>query len=219
MLAAVTSPLNPARLAGHCVRESSRVVSALPPKQATRPPAANDADMRRCLAAIAGRQDKSAFAVLYRHFAPRLKAWCQRQGMAGETAEELAQEALVSVWRRAATFDPTKASVATWIFTIVRNKRIDLLRRENRPELKPEDFDVFMIPETTSEDAYSMAEDAVQIGRALQQLPAEQKDVLLKAFYEEKSHSEIAAETGLPLGTVKSRIRLALSRLKTGLQA
>jgi RNA polymerase sigma-70 factor, ECF subfamily len=217
MLIAATTPRYPSKMAGLFPLKDTSLSSTAPAKIAAKQPAANDAEMRRCLLAIAARQDKSAFAALYRHFAPRLKSYCQRQGMPAETAEELAQEALVSVWRRAATFDPSKASVATWIFTIVRNKRIDLLRREKRPELKPEDFELLQEPEQTADITLSIAEEAGQIGRALEQLPHDQKAMLLKAFFEEKSHSEIAAETGLPLGTVKSRIRLALSRLKIGL--
>lgn len=192
------------------------MVRATPPKK---PAAANDPEMRALITAIATRQDKAAFADLYRHYAPRLKAFCLRQGMTAETAEELAQEAMVSVWRRAATFDPAKASVATWMFTIVRNKRIDLLRRENRPELSAADFEVLQEPERGADDTMAFAESADQMVQALDQLPQEQKAVLMKAFYEDKSHGEIAAETGLPLGTVKSRIRLALMRLKAGLHA
>jgi RNA polymerase sigma-70 factor, ECF subfamily len=178
---------------------------------------AQDTNMCSLISAIASHQDKSAFAELYRHYAPRLKAYCQRQGMVSETAEELAQEAMVSVWRKAATFDPAKASVSTWLFTIVRNKRIDLLRRENRPELTAEDFEVFIEPERGVDETTALADSADHMGRALELLPPDQKTVIVKAFYEDKSHSEIAAETGLPLGTVKSRIRLALSRLKVGL--
>lgn len=164
--------------------------------------------------AIAAHQDRAAFARLYSHYAPRLKAYCMRQGADPDTAEELAQEAMVSVWRKAASFDPAKASVSTWLFTIVRNKRIDMLRRENRPELSAEDFEVMLAPERSAADTVEAAQEAEEIGQTLEKLPAEQKLVLMKAFYEDKSHSVIAAETGLPLGTVKSRIRLALSRLK-----
>jgi RNA polymerase sigma-70 factor, ECF subfamily len=187
------------------------------PKASGRQVTAQDTNMCSLIAAIATHQDKSAFAELYSHYAPRLKSYCQRQGMAAETAEELAQEAMVSVWRKAATFDPAKASVSTWLFTIVRNKRIDLLRRENRPELTAEDFEVFLTPERGVDETIALADSADHMGRALEQLPPDQKTVIVKAFYEDKSHSEIAAETGLPLGTVKSRIRLALSRLKVGL--
>jgi RNA polymerase sigma-70 factor, ECF subfamily len=176
-----------------------------------------DTDILSWVRAIAEKQDKSAFAQLYSHYAPRLKGYCQRQGMAAETAEEMAQEAMISVWRRATTFDPAKASVSTWIFTIVRNKRIDLLRRERRPELKAEDFELLAEPEAGADDVMEAQQSARQIAAGLETLSDDQKSVLLMAFYEDKSHSEIAAQTGLPLGTVKSRIRLALSRLKVGL--
>jgi RNA polymerase sigma-70 factor, ECF subfamily len=178
---------------------------------------AKDTEVLGWVAAIAHHQDKAAFAKLYAHFAPRLKGYCQRQGMAAEPAEEMAQEAMISVWRRAITFDPAKASVSTWIFTIVRNKRIDLLRRERRPELTAQDFEVLIEPERGQDVELEARQSAIQIAAGLEALPEDQKSVLLMAFYQEKSHSEIAEETGLPLGTVKSRIRLALSRLKVGL--
>jgi RNA polymerase sigma-70 factor, ECF subfamily len=176
--------------------------------------AAPNEEMIAAVRAIAANGSKSAFERLYRYYAPRLKAYCMRQGADAETAEELAQEALVSVWRKAASFDPAKASVSTWLFTIVRNKRIDALRRENRPELTAEDFEVLTEPEPGADESYAAAREAEAIGATLDKLPDEQKRVLIKAFYEDKSHSVIAAETGLPLGTVKSRIRLALTRLK-----
>ncbi len=178
---------------------------------------AKDADVIAWVTAIAQHQDKAAFAKLYAHYAPRLKGYCQRQGMAAEPAEEMAQEAMISVWRRAITFDPAKASVSTWIFTIVRNKRIDLLRRERRPEVTAEDFELLVEPEPGQDALLEAQQSARQIAAGLETLPEDQKSVLLMAFFQEKSHSEIAEETGLPLGTVKSRIRLALARLKVGL--
>jgi RNA polymerase sigma-70 factor, ECF subfamily len=170
--------------------------------------------LRNAVAAIAAHGDKQAFALLFRHFAPKLKAYCIRQGANPETAEELMQEAMVQVWRKAATFDPSKAAVSTWLFTIVRNKRIDMIRREVRPELKAEDFEVFVQPEQGADDRVGALIEADRIAVALKTLTADQRLVLEKAFYEDKSHSAIAIEIGLPLGTVKSRIRLALSRLK-----
>lgn len=170
--------------------------------------------LRDAVAAIATCGDKQAFALLFRHFAPRLKSYCLRQGVAADMAEELVQEAMVQVWRKAATFDPAKAAVSTWLFTIIRNKRIDKIRREVRPELKPEDFEVFQQPEQGADDRVGAMLEADRIAQALDQLTADQRLVLEKAFFEDKSHSVIATETGLPLGTVKSRIRLALSRLK-----
>lgn len=174
----------------------------------------SEEQLRTAVAAIASHGDRAAFALLFRHFAPKLKAYCLRQGATAETAEELMQEAMVQMWRKAATFDPAKAAVSTWLFTIIRNKRIDMIRRESRPELKPEDFEVFVQPEQGADDKVGAMLEAERIAQALGLLTPDQRLVLEKAFYEDKSHSVIAAEIGLPLGTVKSRIRMALARLK-----
>jgi len=166
------------------------------------------------LEAVAERHDRSAFATLFRHFAPRLKAFGMRQGADAAAAEELVQETMLSVWRKAGTFDRQRATANTWVFTIVRNKRIDLFRRENRPEVTLDD-----VPDAVSdEEGADRSVEVVQVGgavrNALATLSPEQLEVVHKAFYEDKSHSEIAAELNLPLGTVKSRIRLALTRLR-----
>jgi RNA polymerase sigma-70 factor (ECF subfamily) len=164
--------------------------------------------------AIAETQDKAAFAALFEHFAPRLKSYILRLGADDGTAEEVAQEAMVMVWRKAASFDRRQASAGTWIFTIARNKRIDRLRRERRPELDPED--PALVP-----DAPQSADRAVEGRQAeeklrvvIENLPAEQSDLIRAAYFEDKTHREIAEERGIPLGTVKSRIRLALSRMR-----
>jgi len=162
------------------------------------------------IGAIAMRGDRDAFARLFRHFAPRLKAYAMRCGADAASAEEVAQEAMVQVWRRAATFEPARADAQSWIFAIARNKRIDLLRRERRPEIEPEAGSQDERPEARIEAARQT--DA--LGRALAALPADQASMLRKAYLEDKSHSAIAAETGLPLGTVKSRVRLGLARLR-----
>ncbi len=163
---------------------------------------------------VAERRDRRAFAELFRHFAPRLKAFGLRQGVDPATAEELVQETMLSVWRKADTFDRGRASAATWVFTIIRNKRIDMLRRENRPEA-----DIDAIAEIPAEgpgadDDYQLAQAGEAVRSALAVLPEEQLLVLKKAFFEDKAHSAIAEELDLPLGTVKSRIRLALARLR-----
>lgn len=164
--------------------------------------------------AIADRQDKAAFARVYAHFAPRLKAFFLRQNMPAQTAEELAQEAMIALWRKAASFDPAKASVSTWLYTIARNKRIDMLRRDSRPDLTAEDYELFMAQPEQADAGAEASSDAQWLQVNINTLPDDQILVLRKAFYEDKSHSEIAEELGLPLGTVKSRIRLALTRLK-----
>jgi RNA polymerase sigma-70 factor (ECF subfamily) len=176
--------------------------------------AAAETELAAWIAAIATRQDRGAFAALFRHYMPKLKAYGQRCGAPADQAEEVAQEAMLAVWRRAATFDPAKASVTTWIFTILRNKRIDLVRRERRPEIEADD----PILAATNADAPERGVDAAETERAMRlrlaTLPAEQAELIRKAFYEDKPHSAIAAELSLPLGTVKSRIRAALSRLR-----
>ena len=161
--------------------------------------------------AIGARGDRDAFATLFRHFAPRLKAFAMRRGADGATAEEVAQEAMVQVWRRAATFDPARANGSSWIFAIARNKRIDLVRRERRPEIEPEGEEA-SVP--AADNDYDLRENRRALGRAFENLPADQSEILRKAYLEDKSHSAIAAETGLPLGTVKSRVRLGLARLR-----
>jgi RNA polymerase sigma factor (sigma-70 family) len=167
---------------------------------------------------VAQSADKAAFAALFNHFAPRLRSYCARQGVAPDIAGELVQETMLTLWRKAASFDPAKAQVSTWLFTIVRNKRIDRLRRENRPEITADDLAIFDNEETSAHDDMSASQDAARLTIALDALPPEQRSMMVKAFFEDKSHSDIAAETGLPLGTVKSRIRLALSRLKLSIK-
>jgi RNA polymerase sigma factor (sigma-70 family) len=170
------------------------------------------------VAAVAERQDRAAFARLFGHFAPRLKAYIRRLGTEDARAEELAQEVMLIVWRRAALYDPAQASVSTWIFTIARNRRIDDLRRERRPEIDPEDPALLRDP---APDAYVVTERG-EMGRRLSAavalLPEEQAVVLRKNFFEDKAHGEIASELALPLGTVKSRLRLALGKLRQAMR-
>lgn len=177
-----------------------------------------EADLRSWVRAVADERDKAAFAQLFRHFGPKLKSYSMRGGADPQTAEEVTQEAMIAVWRKAGSFDPAKASVATWLFTIVRNKRIDLIRRESRPELKPEDFlHLERDPETQDEGVAAGQEGSI-LKRSIAALPTEQAEVIRKAYFEDKSHRAIAEELGVPLGTVKSRIRLALSRMRAGVE-
>lgn len=167
--------------------------------------------------AVAQRGDRAAFATLYDHFAPRLKAYMMRLGAAEDVAEELAQESLISAWRRAATFDPVQASVATWLFTIARNKRIDRLRRERRPEIDPNDPALVPDDVPAPDSGVDQAQTEARLRRAMSSLPADQTHLLQLAFFGDLSHRAIAEREKLPLGTVKSRIRLALARLRAQL--
>jgi RNA polymerase sigma-70 factor, ECF subfamily len=168
--------------------------------------------------AIASRQDRAAFASLFRHFAPRVKAFIMRGGTDAEAAQEVAQEALIMVWRKAASFDRGRASAATWIYTIARNKRIDLLRRSARP-IDTEDWLVVYAPEGEEADKSVLAgQTYTRVKELLGGLSEDQLVVIRKAFFEDKTHTVIAEELKLPLGTVKSRIRLALGRLREALE-
>jgi RNA polymerase sigma factor (sigma-70 family) len=162
--------------------------------------------------AVRDHQDRAAFAELFRHFAPRLKAFLMKGGMAPAAAEDCAQDVMATLWQKAHLFDPTRASVATWVFAIARNRRIDIARKDRRPE--PEDLPWGMDDEPDQADLYMAAEETKALGEALALLPEAQRVLIQRAFYGDLSHSEIAAETGLPLGTIKSRIRLALERLR-----
>ena len=168
--------------------------------------------------AIAENRDRQAFADLFRHFAPRLKSFAMRAGADPATAEEIAQDTMLTVWRRAETFDGTKSSVSTWIFTIARNKRIDLLRRERRHDIVPEIEDRQVDPSPTPSEMVERFQTSRQIAETIEGLPDDQASVLRMAFLEDKSHVTIAQNLGLPLGTVKSRIRLGLGKMRTLLE-
>ena len=139
-------------------------------------------------------------------------------GADAEAAQEIAQEALIMVWRKAASFDRTRASAATWIYTIARNKRIDLLRT-GRPAIEAEDWLVVYAPEEQGADtSVSAGQTYIRVKALMESLSADQLVVIRKAFFEDKTHTAIAEELALPLGTVKSRIRLALAKLREALE-
>jgi RNA polymerase sigma-70 factor (ECF subfamily) len=167
---------------------------------------------------VAEKRDRQAFAELFAHFAPLLKAFAlSSPGMSSNAlAEELVQEVMLKVWNRASTFDSAKAGASTWIYTLARNCRIDLLRRRNRlrEEVDVDELWDVGTPSDAPEADLNRERDRVVVGEALRTLPADQRQVIAKVYMEGKSHSEVADELGLPLGTVKSRIRLALSKLE-----
>lgn len=171
----------------------------------------------RLIEAVAATRDRDAFARLFEHFAPRLKAYLMRAGAPPGAAEDFAQDAMLTVWRKADLFDPRRASAATWIFTIARNRRLDALRRESRPLPVPE---MSLAPEEPEQpDAQlSEAEEAARLKAAMTDLSPEQLEVLRLAFFQGDPHSEIARKLNLPLGTVKSRIRKAMIKLRVALQ-
>lgn len=176
----------------------------------------SEADLEADMHAVAQMRDRSAFGRVFTFYGPRVKAYLRRLGAEDAVAEDLTQEVMLTVWRRAHQFDRSRASLSTWIFRIARNKRIDALRRERRPELDMDD--PALVPDderTLRGDRHAEAEEARHlVMRAVERLPAEQAQLLRIFYFEEKPHSAIAEEVGLPLGTVKSRLRLALSKLR-----
>ena len=168
----------------------------------------------RLMQAVVERRDQSAFMTLFDYYAPRVKAYLKRLGASDSVAEDLSQEVMLTVWRKAASYDPAKAGVGTWIFTIARNLRIDALRRERRPELDPADPLLVPEPEPLPDRQVEASREEERVRAALRTLPEDQARVITMAFYDGKSHGEIAAELALPLGTVKSRLRLAFGRVR-----
>ena len=153
-----------------------------------------------------------AFERLFNHFAPKVKGFLMKSGTDSAMVEECVQEVMATVWNKANLFDPTRASAATWIFTIARNKKIDALRKQRRPE--PEDLGWGPEHEPDQEDVVALQQETERLGQAIANLPMKQRQLLERAYFSDMSHNEIAAATGLPLGTIKSRIRLALERLR-----
>jgi len=170
----------------------------------------------RLIRAIATDQDRAAFATLFEYFAPRIKSFLQRSGASEASAEELAQETMLAVWRKAALFDPESTGAAAWIFTIARNLRIDAHRRDSRGVIEASDVEIeFQIDDSPLPDSrLAAAQSEERVRSALSQLSPDQVRVIELSFFEEKAHADIAKILEIPLGTVKSRLRLAMSRLR-----
>ncbi|MFZ1725096.1 MAG: sigma-70 family RNA polymerase sigma factor [Albidovulum sp.] len=166
--------------------------------------------------AVRDRRDRAAFGLLFDYFAPRLKGVAMRSGLGSGAAEDVAQEVMLTVWRKADMFDPHRAQVSAWIFQIARNRRIDLVRKENRPV--PEDINMADDIEDDASQILAMEQEAGQLKLALDRLKPDQRELIEKAYLGELTHKEISDDTGLALGTVKSRIRLGLERLRHDLK-
>jgi RNA polymerase sigma-70 factor, ECF subfamily len=170
-----------------------------------------------CMRLIAEAQSRDAFAELFAFYAPRLKSYMKRLGALEQEAEELVQDVMVTVWRKAALYDPRQASVSTWIFRVARNRRIDQRRRLAKPELDAEDPRLQPSSPEAPDHALARTQMEVRVRAELHKLPEAQRSLVQAAFYDGLSHSEIAEAFALPLGTVKSRIRLAFERLRGAL--
>jgi RNA polymerase sigma-70 factor (ECF subfamily) len=166
---------------------------------------------------VASRQDRAAYTELFAYYGPRVKSYLMRLGADNGQAEEIAQDVMVTVWRKAGLFDRTQASVSTWIFRIARNRRIDVFRRTKRPDLDPEEPMVLPSGVEAPDARVEAMETEARVRAAMKDLPDEQVQLLRLAFYEGLSHREIAEKLDVPLGTVKSRIRLAFGKMKAKL--
>lgn len=167
------------------------------------------------LVIIGEKRDRNAFIRLFEYFAPRVKSFLMKGGLSEDIADELAQETMLTVWDKAGSYNPEKAAASTWIYTIARNKRIDSLRKASNVETQM--HEALQITDGNTElpdDMLHNKEQKNALSLAISDLPPEQAELIEKAFFEHKSHNDIAAETHLPLGTVKSRIRLALDRMR-----
>ena len=163
---------------------------------------------------VAETQDQAAFSTLFESFAPRIKGYMIRQGVNPDLAEELAQEALTTVWRKATLYSPDKGQPTTWIFTIARNLRIDRIRRERAWQPLPESHAEQACDSPAPDEVVSEQERSERVREALKTLPAEQIEIVTLSFLEGLSHSEIGERLSVPLGTVKSRMRLAYQKLR-----
>ncbi len=169
----------------------------------------------RWLIAVRDQRDRAAFISLFDYFAPRLKAMLMRGGLRDGSAEDVVQDVMLAVWHKAAQFDPHRAEASAWIYRIARNRRIDLARRKPPPEADP-----LTPPDGAEPDAaqiLAIGQEAALLRRALSALSPDQARVLQQAYFEDLPHSQISQMTGLPLGTIKSRIRLGLDRLRRDL--
>jgi RNA polymerase sigma-70 factor, ECF subfamily len=174
----------------------------------------SSADLARLIEAVAADRDREAFTALFDYFAPRIKSALMRSNSPPAAAEELAQDAMLTVWRKAAQFDRTRAGAAAWIFTIARNLRIDVARREQRGKVLDLESSEFLELPPQPDDELDTVEREQRVRAALANLTDDQMQVVRLSFFEGKPHGDIAVELELPLGTVKSRIRLAMNRLR-----
>jgi RNA polymerase sigma-70 factor (ECF subfamily) len=192
--------------------------SACPPHRLDmgRVPEPTEESRARLIADIAVRADRAAFIALFEFYAPRIKAQAMRFGLGADAAEDVAQDAMLALWRRASQFDPARGSASAWVFTIATHARIDRMRRDKRLAGAAEidaDSPLLAVEATTAGGV-----DAARLSRCVEDLPDDQRRILHMSFFSEISHGDIARKLGVPLGTVKSRIRLGIAKLRQALR-
>lgn len=198
------------RRAAHGFRMNNKTTDGLAPGDLSQE------EMVRLLAVVGRERNIDAFEAIFRFYAPRIRTFMAAKTRDRQAAEELMQETMAAVWNKAGQFDPARGNVSAWIYTIARNIRIDAFRRRrpafdvNDPAFVPDDV-------AGADQDFQQMQEAQLLRGAMATLPEEQVDVLRRAFFEEASHSAIARDLGVPLGTVKSRIRLAFAKLRSAL--
>ena len=173
-----------------------------------------DDDLTLCIELIGKNQDKLAFNSIFRYFAPRLKSFLVKAGSTDSQAEEVIQEVMIAIWTKSSTYDSSKSSVSTWIYTIARNKRIDKIRKEKRHYLSESDEGLEIPVDSTQEKEIFSAQVSNSLQKYMSKLPEEQSKLLKLSYFYNKTHADISTELKIPLGTVKSRIRLALTKMR-----
>ncbi len=166
------------------------------------------------LLAVGSHADKNAFKRIFLEMAPKLKAYLISTGQSQNEAEEILQETMLKVWRKASMFDRNKSAANTWIYSVAKNARIDRIRKETKPKPDPDDPSFIPDPPETGEQSISRSQDSEIIRKAMKILSVDQVQIIKMSFFEDKSHAEISEELGLALGTVKSRIRLAFGKIR-----
>lgn len=211
MIDAASSTLSPGRHA-RSGPEGLPVGADREPNRVPQSPEPAYSEQTCLMLAVRDRRDRAAFGELFDYFAPRLKGVAMRAGLGSGAAEDVAQDVMLTVWRKADQFDPHRAQVSAWIFQIARNRRIDLMRKENRPV--PEEIRMADEAEDDASQILAIDQETGQLKLALARLQPAQRDLIEKAYMGDLTHKEISDQTGLALGTVKSRIRLGLDRLR-----
>lgn len=198
---------------------SEKGASVIQINAAKSPPELTVREASLLLVRVAEARDRTAFTTLFRHFGPRLKAFLMRTEHDEDRVESVVQDVMLSVWRKAHTFDPTKSNASTWMFTMARNRLIDTVRQEGRRRRLSDEL--AREPDATEESGTDFDierwESGEQIKRLMKDLPSEQARAVVLAFIEGKSHRDIADDLGVPVGTIKSRIRLAFKRMRANL--
>lgn len=170
--------------------------------------------------AVSLQRDRGSFMRIYDHFAPRLQRYLRNLGVGESMADELVQEALLTLWRKATMFDPARASLSTWLYRVARNLYIDHVRKE--PHWAPIQDGLDQLDHAESDRRDSQPESVIDQGllkQAIDRLPPVQAKLVRMCYLESKSHSEISAELGMPLGSVKSSLRRAFAKLQTSMRA